>query len=108
MKKTNLVKLLGVASCCVVMTVSVAKADAVALSETDLDRVTAGQLLDPIELPSEFQGKFDLLPGLLAPPPPPPPPPEPDPVVPDLRDLRGLPGQALSAILQLILSGGLR
>lgn len=112
MKTNEIVKLLGVASCCTVMAVSAAKADAVALSDSDLDRVTAAQLAPPpplLELPPAFQGQFDTLPGLFdPPPPPPPPPPAPEtPTVP-LPDVRGLPGEFLGAILQLILGGGLR
>lgn len=111
MKIRNLVKLIGISSSCLVLAVSAAKADAVTLSDTDLDRVTAAQLVAPpplIELPPAFSGQFDTLPGLFDPPPPPAPPPAPEPTPSPVPEFGGLPGQVLQSILELILSGGLR
>lgn len=65
------------ASTCLYVAVSVAKADELRLSDQQLDHVTAGELAPLPPIP-DLSGGFDgtpKLPGLLQPPPPPPPPP---------------------------------
>jgi hypothetical protein len=108
MKTLEIVKLLGAASCCLVLAVSAAKADAISLSDNDLDRVTAGQLTPPPPLFPPPSGVFELGEGLLNPPSPPPQPDPPAATPPSLPDARALPGQFLGALLSIIRSGGLR
>lgn len=72
----------GVASCCLLSTLSLAQAGEVKLSEAALDRVTAGALLFEVDSQAFGAVSNQLTPGtLLGPPvPPPAPPPAPAPI----------------------------
>ena len=103
----SLARAVGFASCCLVATASLANAGEVALSNVDLDRVTAGNLLftpNPAFGPVGSQ----VSPGLLAPVPAPPPitPPPTTPVVPNTITVSDQ-GATASIRIPTVPSGGI-
>jgi hypothetical protein len=94
-----LAKAAGLASCCLISTLSLAQAGELQLSEVELDRVTAGnQLFQPS---SAFDGVNNQLApgGLLGPPAPPPPPPALPPVAPPANQIVTTDGPATARIV---------